>query len=121
MAKGTNKDKPSKPGPNYSRLVTKQDERESRVYTVAVWMGIAIGGLICIAGVVLAVMGLSGSIEWVVKAADFESKLKNAGPGVVIALLGTLILWKYKPAAGLCHIASHAVAIFDPCRGAWKV
>jgi hypothetical protein len=97
MSHGSNEDNPSARYPDYSRHVAEQDKRDSRVYTVAVYMGIAIGGLICIAGLLLAIMGLSGNIEWVVKAAGFGSKLKNAGPGVVFAVIGMLIMWKFKP------------------------
>lgn len=84
-------------GPDYLRHVSEQDKRDNRTYTVAAWMGIAIGGLICIFGCVLATLGLSSNIEWVVKATDFESKLKNAGPGVVFGLVGLFIMWRFRP------------------------
>ncbi|HEV7427868.1 MAG TPA: hypothetical protein VGQ46_16045 [Thermoanaerobaculia bacterium] len=60
-------------------------------------MGIIIGALFLVGGVVTLLLGVSGSIEWVLKGGGIESKLSNAAPGVFIALLGAIVLWRYKP------------------------
>lgn len=50
-----------------------------------------IGGIGClIAGIVLTVLGFTGSIEWIVEASGFSSKLINASPGIVLMVIG---LW----------------------------
>ena len=60
-------------------------------------IGIIFGGLICISGVVITILGFSGSIEWIFEATNLKSRLTNASPGVFFALLGMIILWRYKP------------------------
>lgn len=73
------------------------EHRTSKVYFVGTIMGLSLGGLLAIAGFVLSILGLSGSIEWLVKTPGLTSKLTNASPGVVFALLGLVIFWRYKP------------------------
>lgn len=48
-----------------------------------------IGGIGClIAGLVLTILGFTGSIEWIVEATGFTSKLINASPGIVLMIIG---------------------------------
>lgn len=48
-----------------------------------------IGGIGClVAGIVLTVLGFTGSIEWIVEASGFTSKLINASPGIVLMIIG---------------------------------
>ena len=48
-----------------------------------------IGGIGCLAtGIVLTVLGFTGSIEWIVEAPGFTSKLINASPGIVLMIIG---------------------------------
>ena len=48
-----------------------------------------IGGIGClIAGIVLTVLGFTGSIEWIVEASGFTSRLINASPGIVLMIIG---------------------------------
>ena len=69
----------------------------SRTYFWGTIIGIIVGAVFCIAGFIITVMGLTGSIEWLLQVGNFTSKLANAGPGVFFALVGMLILWRYKP------------------------
>lgn len=81
------------------RLIKMLESRSrgSRTYFVGTLMGISVGAIVCISGFVLCILGLSGTIEWIFEAADFKSRISNASPGVFFALLGAIILWRYKP------------------------
>ena len=47
------------------------------------------GGIGClIAGFVLTILGFTGSIEWIVEASGFTSRLVNASPGIVLMIIG---------------------------------
>lgn len=71
--------------------------KSDAVYFWATILGLLTGAVFCIAGFVITILGISGSVEWIVEAADFRAKLINAGPGVVFAVLGGVIVWRYKP------------------------
>lgn len=48
-----------------------------------------IGGIGClVAGIVLTILGFTGSIEWIVEASGFTSRLINASPGIVLIIIG---------------------------------
>lgn len=48
-----------------------------------------IGGIGClVAGIVLTVLGFTGSIEWIVEVSGFASRLINASPGIVLIIIG---------------------------------
>jgi hypothetical protein len=70
---------------------------KSRTYRYGLLAGLSFGMLMVVGGVVLSIMGVAGSIEWVVTGKDFSSKLTNASPGVILTVLGMIILWRYKP------------------------
>lgn len=70
---------------------------EDRLSFIGRLVGIVVGGIMCLGGVVLAVLGLSGSIEWLFEGGGLTSRLTNASPGVVFAALGTVILALYRP------------------------
>ncbi len=74
----------------------------SKTYHYGISLGITVGALCSIVGLVAAILGLTGSIEWVFEGSDFTSRLSNASPGVVFALMGMLVLWRYRP-----HAHSH--------------
>jgi hypothetical protein len=59
--------------------------------------GMLIGAAFCAAGFVLAIMGVAGSIDWVLKGPDISSRLSNATPGALFAVLGAFVLWRYRP------------------------
>ena len=69
----------------------------SKAYLIGTILGISIGALFCIAGFVIAILGLTGSIEWVFEAGGLKSRLSNASPGAFFALLGMIVIWRYKP------------------------
>lgn len=101
--------KSQRPQPHYEQIVVDHDafmrlvelanERSeaSTVYLYATLLGIAVGAMVFVGGFVLAVLGLAGAIEWIVEAGSASSRLSNASPGVVFAVAGMVILWRYKP------------------------
>ena len=68
-----------------------------RTYFWGVILGISTGALFAIAGAVLAILGISGTTEWIVESSGLTSRLKNASPGVFFCFLGMVVLWRYKP------------------------
>ena len=44
-----------------------------------------IGGIGCLAA---GILGFTGSIEWIVEASGFTSRLINASPGIVLIIIG---------------------------------
>lgn len=57
-----------------------------------------IGGIGClVAGIVLTVLGFTGSIEWIVEASGFTSRLINASPGIVLMIIGFWLTLKSRP------------------------
>lgn len=70
---------------------------KSQTYRMALLTGQGIGFLALLGGVILSLLGISGNIEWLVEAHGVTSKLTNASPGLAIAILGVVILWRYKP------------------------
>ena len=54
-----------------------------------------IGGIGClIAGIILTILGLTGSIEWIVEVSGFTSRIINASPGIVIMIIGLILTLK---------------------------
>jgi hypothetical protein len=60
------------------------------VYSLA---GLGLGLVCIVGGFILFIMGISGSINWVVKAEGFSSQLVNAAPGAVLFVVGVLVAW----------------------------
>lgn len=52
------------------------------------------GFTMVIGGLVLIGLGLNGNIEWIIQASDFQSRLLNSSPGLVLALAGALLIWR---------------------------
>ena len=52
------------------------------------------GYTMVLGGLVLICLGLNGNIEWIIEASDFQSRLLNASPGLVLALAGALLIWR---------------------------
>jgi len=56
-----------------------------------------IGVLFLLAGFALCVLGLTGTIEFLIETAGFKARLLNGTPGAFFGLLGLLLMWRYKP------------------------
>jgi len=67
------------------------------VYRTGIIAGIVVGASLIAFGAILTVLGLSGSIEWLLKVEGLESRLVNASPGVLFAIAGVLVVIVYKP------------------------
>jgi hypothetical protein len=66
-------------------------------YRIGIIVGQCFGGVACLGGLLLIVLGLSGQIDWILQAGAFSSRLANASPGALFAVIGLVILWRYKP------------------------
>jgi hypothetical protein len=55
-----------------------------------------IGGVAFLGGIALCILGLAGSIEFFFEGGGVKARLLNASPGIAVAFLGFLVLWKYK-------------------------
>ena len=66
-------------------------------YRLGIVIGQIVGAVFCLSGLAIIILGFNGNIEWFLKDGSFESKISNAGPGVLFALFGAMILWRYKP------------------------
>jgi hypothetical protein len=60
-------------------------------------IGSSVGAFFALAGLALVILGFSGNIEWFFQAGNVQSRLTNASPGIVFAIIGLIILWRYKP------------------------
>ena len=61
---------------------------------IIVLLSMISGITMIIAGVVFLALGLNGNIEWIVEATDFHSRMINASPGLVLAIVGGLLVWR---------------------------
>lgn len=59
--------------------------------------GVVTGAVLSLSGVVLLILGLSGSIDWIVQVAGLSSRLVNASPGVIVTIAGLAVMVKFKP------------------------
>jgi len=68
-----------------------------RSYFIGTITGIVLGALLCAGGFVLTILGLSGSVNWIIKLNGISSRLTNASPGVFFAILGMILVLKLRP------------------------
>jgi uncharacterized BrkB/YihY/UPF0761 family membrane protein len=73
------------------------DKTARSTYFIGTVSGIIIGVILIISGLLLLVLGLSGSIDWIFETHSIKSRLTNASPGVFFALLGVFVLYWYRP------------------------
>lgn len=66
-------------------------------YRIGIIMGISVGALFLVAGFVLCLLGLTGTIEWLIQGGSFTSRLTNASPGALFAVVGLVVIVRYKP------------------------
>ena len=65
-------------------------------YRESIRTGQWVGAAAFLAGLILCILGLAGSVELLFEGAGLKARLGNASPGLIIALLGFLVLWRYK-------------------------
>jgi hypothetical protein len=88
------------PNPSFDSEVMdllRKRGKGGKAYLIGTIMGITFGGIFCVAGFIIAILGLTGTIELVFEAGGLRSRLANACPGAFFALMGMIILWRYKP------------------------
>lgn len=52
------------------------------------------GWTMIIGGITLIVLGLTGEVELIINAVDFNARLVNASPGLILTLIGAYIVLK---------------------------
>jgi hypothetical protein len=97
MVKRKNQKLKITPNNEFLKVLNRLNPKESKAYMVGTISGIIVGALFCLSGFFITIMGLTGSIEWILEAQNLKSKLTNASPGVFFAFLGMIIIWRYKP------------------------
>jgi hypothetical protein len=55
-------------------------------------VSLVLGALATTAGVVLTMLGLTGTIQWSFSGFGINSKLANASPGIFLCVVGVLII-----------------------------
>ena len=83
--------------PNISSTLAENIRYGAKTYRIGLILGQCFAGIAFLGGFVLALFGLSGHIEWIVQAGGLKSRLANASPGAVFAVIGFLVMWRYKP------------------------
>lgn len=68
-----------------------------RTYREGSWFGMVVGALLLLGGFVMTVMGLSGTSEWIIESMSLRARLVNASPGAVFAIIGMVLMFRYKP------------------------
>jgi hypothetical protein len=51
-----------------------------------------LGAILCLGGLVLLFLGVSGKIGFLVKGPGIQARLTNGSPGLVIALIGVVLI-----------------------------
>lgn len=68
-----------------------------RTYFFGTLLGIAIGGIAFLSGVTLLILGVAGKVDLIAKGSGVEIRMLNGTPGLAVALLAVIVLWRYKP------------------------
>jgi hypothetical protein len=71
--------------------------QDSRTYHKGVIIGLTVGGVVFIAGFILCILGLAGTVEILLEGGGLKARLVNGSPGVAFAFLGMIVMWKFKP------------------------
>lgn len=64
-------------------------DRVSLPYKIAI--------LLIVSGVLLMLLGLTGSVDFGISGSGFDVAVKRASPGLVLTILGTILSLLYKP------------------------
>jgi hypothetical protein len=61
------------------------------------YLGRIVGLLLCVAGVVLIVLGYSGSVDWKLADAGFSDSIQTGSLGIVVLVAGVLLVIFCRP------------------------
>lgn len=61
---------------------------------IIILLSMVAGWTMIIGGIILIVLGLTGEIELIIDTVDFNARLVNASPGLILALIGAYIVLK---------------------------
>ena len=76
--------------PTLSDEVQKEVLRGERLYAI---LGLVVGGLVLVAGIVLIVLGFSGSVEFGFTVGDASAHVTTGVVGIVVMVIGAGIVW----------------------------
>lgn len=74
--------------------MNKKTEEE---YFKAIRKGQNAGWICIIAGLILTILGFTGSITWFIETLGLKSRIINASPGIIFLVAGVILLLIYKP------------------------
>jgi hypothetical protein len=58
--------------------------------------GRVIGAILCLAGVVLVILGYSGNVTWKIVGGGISSSVQTGSLGIIILIAGVIVLWMYR-------------------------
>lgn len=64
----------------------------SRAEMVKTWIGMILAGVLIVAGLILALLGVGGQADWLISGPGIAAKATNASPGILLVILGISIL-----------------------------
>lgn len=68
-----------------------------KIYSKGLAMGFGTGILFMVSGMILLILGVTGSIAISAETDTVRATITNASPGVFLSLLGAIITWRFKP------------------------
>ena len=60
-------------------------------------LGQTSGLVVAVGGIVLTILGATGSVDWIVDTGEASSRVTNASPGVLCILVGAGVLVIFRP------------------------
>ncbi len=68
-------------------------EQMSQYQIIYSMSGLVLGFICIIGGIVISLLGVTGTITWKMKLLNVSSELDNAIPGVILFIVGIFIVW----------------------------
>jgi len=65
----------------------------TRFHFIQSMIALVIGFVIVILGIYVLLVGTTGNSDWKFSILDFESNITNAGPGIILCIIGLLVIW----------------------------
>ncbi len=75
----------------------KSSQPTIRIFREGNLFGMFIGGLALLGGFISFLLGLTGTVSWIIDAETISMRLFNASPGAVFSVIGLIVMIKYKP------------------------
>jgi len=69
-------------------------------------LGLLFGFVAILLGVILTIRGVAGEVSWTTSFLGLSSEINDAGPGVVLALIGLFIIYITRPGVRLKSVSA---------------